>query len=147
MNHLKSSIAIIAIGSLLFAVGCDNRNETTTPTNRDLNTDRSSTVPTQRDADNTARNRGDGATQNLTPIAQSQSMEHIRLTADIRRAVLDDDRMSMNAQNCKIITSKDGVVTLRGVVNSTAERDAVEAHAARIAGEANVVNQLEVNYD
>ena len=52
--------------------------------------------------------------------------------------------MSMNAQNCKIITDKSGIVTLRGPVASQAEKDAIEAKAKTIAGVTSVVNELEV---
>ncbi len=102
---------------------------------------------TPRDADNTRENRNDGAEGNLTPIDQSQSSEHIRTTAEIRRAVMDDDSLSSNAKNCKIITDRNGLVTLRGVVDSRAEIMAIEAHAQRVVGETNVVNQLEIDVD
>jgi len=52
--------------------------------------------------------------------------------------------MSTNAQNCKIITDKAGIVTLRGPVNSQAEKDAIAAKAQAIAGVTKVVNELEV---
>jgi osmotically-inducible protein OsmY len=55
-----------------------------------------------------------------------------------------DKAMSMNAQNCKIITDKSGVVTLRGVVDSQAEKDAIQAKAQAVAGVTRVDNQLEV---
>ena len=75
---------------------------------------------------------------------QSESVADIKTTADIRRAIMDDKSMSINAQNCKIITDKAGMVTLRGVVSSQAEKDAVGAKARGIAGESKVDNQLEV---
>jgi len=95
-------------------------------------------------ADNTARNKGDIAAEVKTPMDQSQASADIKTTADIRKAIMDDDTMSMNAQNCKIITDKSGMVTLRGVVNSQAEKDSVAAKARSIAGDAKVDNQLEV---
>jgi hyperosmotically inducible periplasmic protein len=155
MKHLKPCLAIVAIGSMMTAAGCDARNDgtTTTPTTdtstgmtSGTNTHATNTPTTQRatQPDNTASNRGDGSSYNETPLNQSQDAEHIRITADIRRAVMEDENMSMTAKNCKIITGSDGVVTLRGVVQSVAERDAIGAHAARIAGQMSVVNELEV---
>lgn len=94
--------------------------------------------------DNTATNRGDGSVTTKTPMDQSESSADIKVTADIRRAIMDDENMSINAQNCKIITDKAGVVTLRGVVNSQAEKDSIEAKAKAVAGVARVDNQLEV---
>lgn len=145
MTHLKLCIAIVAIGSMMSAVGCDGYNDgsSTTPA-PDTTAEHVDAAPKPVEPDNTANNRGDGSSQALTPIDQSQAAEHIKLTADIRKAVMSDDIMSMTAKNCKIITTSDGVVTLRGIVRSAAEKDAIEAHAIRIAGETNVVNQLEI---
>ena len=93
--------------------------------------------------DNTARNKGDSSAAK-TPMDQSQSGDDVKVTAAIRRAIMDDKAMSMNAQNCKIITDKSGVVTLRGVVDSQAEKDAIQAKAQAVAGVTRVDNQLEV---
>ena len=51
--------------------------------------------------------------------------------------------MSINAQNCKVICDK-AVVTLRGVVNSQAEKDTIGAKAMAVAGVISVDNQLVV---
>jgi len=40
----------------------------------------------------------------LRPWDQSESMSDIRLTARIRRAIVDDSRLSTTAKNIKIIT-------------------------------------------
>lgn len=65
------------------------------------------------------------------------------MTAAIRRAVVGDDSLSMTAKNVKIITA-DGVVTLRGPVKTAAEKAAIAKHAKAAAGEAKIVNQIEV---
>lgn len=95
-------------------------------------------------ADNTATNKADRSNDTKTPMDQSQSSDDIRITADIRRAIMEDKSMSTNAENCKVITDKAGVVTLRGVVNSQAEKDSIEAKAKAVAGVSRVDNQLEV---
>jgi len=74
---------------------------------------------------------------------QSNSKADIDITASIRRAIMEDKSMSMNAQNVKIITAA-GVTTLRGPVNSQAEKDAIEAKAKAVAGVTRVDNQIEV---
>jgi len=127
-------------------------NTTTDPNNtsRNLGTDsrapaRSNPTDTSgNNADNTSRNRDDLNNNTKTPESQSNSSEHIKITADIRRAIMDDDTMSVNAQNCKIITDKNGVVTLRGPVASQAEKDAIQAKAEIVVGAGRVVNELEV---
>ena len=79
----------------------------------------------------------------LTPMDQSDSEGDLKLTQAIRRAVMDDNRLSFTAKNVKII-SRDGSVTLRGQVNSPAERDIVCALAAKAAGAGKVDDQLEL---
>ena len=66
-----------------------------------------------------------------------------QLERDIRKAVLAQEGLSVNAQNCKIIC-RDGVVTLRGVVASESESQVIQAKAASVPGVTSVSNQLEV---
>ncbi len=94
--------------------------------------------------DNSARNEADRNANAKTPLDQSNDPAAIKITADIRRAILDDPTMSINAQNCKVITDKSGVVTLRGPVASESEKTAIEAKARAVPGVTGVVNQLEV---
>jgi hypothetical protein len=77
------------------------------------------------------------------PFEQSEKAEDIKLTSDIRKAVLAADGLSMAADNVQIIT-RDGVVLLRGNVESQAEKDAIEKIAHSAAGVAQVQNQLVV---
>ena len=51
--------------------------------------------------------------------------------------------LSMTAKNIKIITV-DGVVTLRGPVNTVQEREQIVSRALALAGNGNVNNLLEV---
>jgi len=93
--------------------------------------------------DDTGRNERDRQAAAVTPMDQSNDPADLELTQKIRKAVVADDGLSMNAHNVKIISS-DGVVVLRGPVESQAEKEKVEATAVKIAGVANVRNQLEV---
>jgi hyperosmotically inducible protein len=78
-----------------------------------------------------------------TADKQSQSKADIALTQQIRRAVVKDKSLSINAHNCKIITQQ-GSVTLRGAVNSESEVTAVGAIATQFAGAGKVTNLLTV---
>jgi hyperosmotically inducible protein len=99
-----------------------------------------------RAPDNTARNRPDrDMDSSITPEDQSNTESDIELTAAIRRAVVQDETFSINAKNVKIIADKSGTVTLRGVVDTQAEKDAVEAKARAIAGVRAINNMIEVN--
>lgn len=96
-----------------------------------------------KDADNTAMNKRDASGETLTPLDQSRgSKEDLALTAKIREVVTDDDSLSMKAQNVKIITLQ-GLTTLRGPVETFAEKSRVE-QLARRAGAKNINNQLQV---
>ncbi len=94
-------------------------------------------------ADNTARNARDRSGQAKTSGDQSNSSGDIQITAATRRAVVHDGSLSMLAKNVKIITAN-GMVTLRGPVNTAAEKATIEKLAHAAAGKAKIANQLEV---
>src|SRR5215510_12338078 len=94
-------------------------------------------------ADNTGKNVRDRSDAAVTPFDQSENEADRTLTQRVRQAVVDDDALSTNAKNIKIIT-QNGVVTLRGPVKSDEERQRVVAKAQQIAGDKNVNNQLEI---
>ena len=95
------------------------------------------------DADNTVRNVRDRNNSTLTPLDQGNSKGDIATTAQIRKQIIADKGMSVNARNVKIIT-QDGRVTLRGPVNTAEEKQKIGEIANQIAQAANVDNQLEV---
>lgn len=92
---------------------------------------------------NTGVNVRDRAPDAMTAGEQSNAKGDVALTRKIRRAVVKDSSLSMLAHNVKIITAN-GNVTLRGPVNSEAEKVAIASKAKAIAGAGNVDNQLEV---
>lgn len=79
----------------------------------------------------------------LTPMDQSNSEQDRKLTQTIRKALMDDERLSFTAKNVKVITQA-GTVTLRGLVPNKVERNAVRELAQKAAGEKNVIDQLEL---
>ncbi len=92
--------------------------------------------------DNSAANKTDGQ-EALTPMNQGGGEADIRETANIRKAIMADALLSVDAQNIKIITSK-GQVTLRGVVDSLDERKRVNAIVQKVAGTDVFDDQLRV---
>ena len=94
-------------------------------------------------ADNTAKNERDSSGETKTSGDQSNSPEDIKLSAAIRRAVVAEKSLSMTAKNVKIITA-DGMVTLRGPVNSAEEKAMIAKLTKSAAGTAKIDNQLEV---
>jgi hyperosmotically inducible protein len=96
-----------------------------------------------KSAENTQRNVRDKDDATLTPEDQKETEADVKVTADIRKVVTDDDSLSVNAHNAKIIT-RNGVVTLRGPVESQAESMRLQQIATQTPGVMRVVNQLEV---
>jgi hyperosmotically inducible protein len=64
--------------------------------------------------DNSSINQRDNAESAKTPMDQYENQKDVDTTAKIRRQVVDT-KMSINAQNVKIMT-QNGKVTLRGPV-------------------------------
>ena len=96
-----------------------------------------------KDVDNTAMNKRDSESTTLTPVDQMEgSKADVELTRKIREALNDNESLSTSAQNVKIITLK-GITTLRGPVNTQAEKRTIE-QVAKAAGAKKVKNQLEV---
>ena len=93
--------------------------------------------------DNTGRNVQDRSGATLTPGDQSESEADRTLTQKVRQAVMADESLSTTAHNVKII-SVNGIVTLRGPVNSAKEKATIDAKAQQIAGATKVDNQLEI---
>ncbi len=94
------------------------------------------------DRDNTSVNKRDRDANTKTPLDQNENKADIGITANIRKSVVDT-KMSINAQNVKIIT-QDGTVTLRGPVKTQEEKDRIEEIARSVAGVKTVDSQLEV---
>jgi len=124
--------ALIALLPLLLVFSCSkNRSE-------DKQASQTAVAP-----DNSGRNARDSNDQTKTAGDQSENEADRTISQNIRKAVTDDDSLSTNAKNVKIITN-DGMVTLRGPVESEKEKAAIEAKAKQVAGVKRVDNQLEV---
>ena len=99
------------------------------------------TKPTNKN-DSSSINQRDQGGSTKTSMDQNESQKDIDITADIRRQLVDT-KMSINAQNIKIIT-QDGKVTLRGPVTTGDEKLQIEAIARKVAGDTKVDSQLDV---
>ncbi len=116
---------LLIIAALVVAPACDDKTDANKP------------------ADNTKVNERDKDSSAKTPGDQGQGKEDIDITASIRKAVVADDALSMNAKNAKIITDG-GVVTLRGPVASEEEKTKIAALARSTPGVQRVEDQLEI---
>lgn len=96
-----------------------------------------------KDVDNTGRNVRDRDMNTVTPGDQSESAADRTMTQDIRKAIMDDAALSVNAKNVKVMT-RNGVVVLRGVVDSAREKEVIAQKVSSVKGVTKVDNQLEV---
>jgi hyperosmotically inducible periplasmic protein len=81
-----------------------------------------------------------------TADQQKNNKTDRQITQQIRKALMADKSLSTSAHNVKVITQS-GTVTLKGTVKSDAEKQAVEAKAAEVAGASNVKDELTVAAD
>ncbi len=95
----------------------------------------SAAAPGPANAATQSQNAEAGAAQ------QSNRSSDLAITRNIRRALMKDKSLSMEAHNVTIIT-RGGKVTLKGRVESAAEKQTVESAASDVAGVGNVDNQL-----
>lgn len=92
--------------------------------------------------ENTERNVRDSGGATLTPEDQKESRGDRKITAAIRQSIVKDKSLSLDAHNAKIIT-RNGVVTLRGPVENSAEKIKLQSIAEKKRGVKQVDNQLE----
>ena len=92
--------------------------------------------------ENTEINARDQDNSTLTPEDQKETEGDIKITAAIRQALVKKESLSVNAQKIKIIT-RNGVVTLRGPVESEAEKIKLHDIAKQTPGVIQVNNNLE----
>jgi hyperosmotically inducible protein len=101
------------------------------------------TKQSQQAPDNTKINQRDRNKSEPTADQQKENRSDRELARQIRRAIVKDKSLSTYAHNIKII-AQDGMVTLKGPVNTQDEKQAIEAKAAAIAGQGKITNEIEV---
>lgn len=94
--------------------------------------------------DNTGINERDRDARRFTADQQSNEENSLRVTKQIRQAIVERDDLSSYAHNVKIIANDGGLVTLRGPVRNEKERVLLGQIAMDIAGRDLVKNELEV---
>jgi hyperosmotically inducible protein len=94
--------------------------------------------------DNTKSNKQDPANVNHTADQQANNSADLDVTKRIRQSVMADKSLSTYGHNVKIV-SKNGMVTLNGVVHSDDEKSQIAMKAAAVVGKDHVVNELKVS--
>ena len=101
------------------------------------------TKQSQQAPDNTKINQRDRNKSEPTADQQKDNRSDRELARQIRRAIVKDKSLSTYAHNIKVI-AQDGMVTLKGPVNTQEEKQAIEAKASAIAGQGKITNEIEV---
>lgn len=151
-THTSGSSA----GEQVSDVNSANGNERATSANRDTSRDDQTDVAgvqsagseASRSKDRSAASprANDRRNRNYSTITagdQSENAADRQITQQIRKAVVADSALSVKAQNCTIVTI-DGVVTLRGSVDTASERLAIASKADGVSGVRRVENNLEI---
>ena len=71
------------------------------------------------------------------------TMTDSQMSTKIRQSIMNDTDTQSVAHNVRV-TTKNGMVTLRGKVDTSAEKDAIVSHAKQIAGDSNVKDDITV---
>ena|ERR1700722_18024337 len=96
-------------------------------------------VSSRQAADNTKLNESAG----VTADQQKNDAADIDLTRRIRKSIVQDKALSVDAHNVKVI-ARDGIVTLKGAVRSDTEKTIIDAKAIAIAGQGKVNNEIRI---
>jgi hyperosmotically inducible protein len=131
---MKFTIVVVAA---LAAVGCTKPDADATPEGN-----HPADAPAVA-ADNTAKNERDQHEPALTPGDQAENATDRTITQQVRQGVVKGDDLSVAGKNVKIITV-DGVVTLRGPVQTAKEKNDIAMLAKQVEGVKRVDNQLEI---
>jgi hyperosmotically inducible periplasmic protein len=126
LDNMKSIVLVFTVAGLILAAPL--------PTN-------AQDKPTAHD--NTKVNKRDRQTGAVTADQQKENIGDRELSANIRRALMEDKNLSTYAHNVKIV-AEEGIVTLKGPVRSQEEKKAVEAKATEIAGTGKVKSMISV---
>jgi len=94
-------------------------------------------------ADNTKVNERDRSANEPTADQQKENRSDRDITQQIRQSIMKDKSLSTDGHNVKVIT-QNGQVTLKGPVRSEDEKKAIEAKAAKVAGENKVTSELNI---
>ena len=132
------ALSILSFGSLALA---GQPAQTSASTRADGGTPKADS--SRESADNSAINKRDNGSTEPTADQQKNAHSDVDLTAKIRRSIVGDESLSTNAHNVKII-AQNGLVTLKGPVQSEAEKSTIEQKASSIAGQSNVKSEIDV---
>lgn len=148
MKKLRPSLALLSAFGLslaAFSAIAQTDGALQTRVSETVQTNQIGVKPPSTQADNTKRNKKVTDNAEVTAQDQSNSQADINLVAKVRRAIIDDNSLSVTAHNVKIIASN-GKVILKGPIKNDRERARLSQIANKIVGADNVKIELEVSH-
>jgi hyperosmotically inducible periplasmic protein len=135
--NVKFTVRTMMIGAGLAALGLGGYGSfrTVAATN--------GSVAFHQEPDNTGNNQQQTQPGSTTADQQKETPADRELARKIRKSIVDDNSLSTSAHNVKVIV-RDGVVILKGPVQSEDEKKSIGAKAEEIAGADKVKNHLTV---
>jgi osmotically-inducible protein OsmY len=130
MKHYAPLVLVVVAASAAFA--CDNSDRAGTA---------QTTAATTPLVDDTRLNPNERGTP--TAVSQGEGAQDLATTQTIRKSLMSDDSLSTSAKNIAVITAN-GTITLRGTVNTAAEKQSIDAKAMAAAGQNRVDDRLDV---
>jgi len=79
-----------------------------------------------------------------TATDQSNDPTRVETTRRIRERIVNDKSLSTSAHNVTIVTTKDGEVTIRGLVTSTIEKDKIMQIANAVVPGVRINDQMSI---
>ncbi|MDP3509722.1 MAG: BON domain-containing protein [Candidatus Melainabacteria bacterium] len=95
-------------------------------------------------ADNTKQNIGALEENAVVADKQGNGKEQIKILANIRKVIMKQKDLSMDAKNIKILVSDSNFAVLRGPVNSVVEKERIEELVKSCSGVKGIKTQLSV---
>ena len=95
-------------------------------------------------ADNTKQNRGALEENAVVADKQGNGRDQLKILANIRKVIMAQKDLSMDAKNIKILVSDSNFAVLRGPVDSVAEKERLEELVKKCSGVKGIKTQLSV---
>jgi hyperosmotically inducible protein len=137
---MKNLLFVLTLTTLL--VGCSSNGYDNSTTNKDTTKPAPVTQPVKTEP-KTSENTKVSQQDQVTPIDQGENEADLTVTQNIRQALIDDDSLTLAAKNVTIVTTNNEV-TLRGEVNTAAEKKTIGVLAAKNSAGQKVTNLLTV---
>lgn len=139
---------VLSISSLAF-FGCNLENRPNTSGSTLDNTPTENQGTLDRNETMSGRTMDNASSRTMAPdqgaLEQGETEPDRNITQAIRQNLMQDGTLSVQAKNI-VITTRDGIVTLRGTVGTLAEKNNIERRAKTAAsGAKSINNQLVVS--